>query len=101
MDACPLDVRPVPLRRGIVEDEGQPRGPLQQRPDHLGQEASGDAFDPLAGGGDGDVATLILAAELGRPDPGGDGSPALGQDGSEEQEGEPWCGAAVEAGGEP
>ncbi|MEJ7640041.1 MAG: hypothetical protein WKF75_19255 [Singulisphaera sp.] len=57
--------------------------------DHLGQEATGDAVGPLAGGGDGDVAGLILTAELGRPDPGGDGPPAPGQDGAEEQQGEP------------
>ena len=101
MDAGPLDVRPVPLRRGVVQGEGQPRGPLEQRPDHLGQEASGDAIGPLAGGGDGDVAGLEPIAELGRPDPGGDGPPAPGQDGAEEQQGEPGGGPAVEGGGEP
>ena len=75
--------------------------PLEQRPDHLGQEASGDAIGPLAGGGDGGVAGLELVAELGRPDPGGDGPPAPGQDGAEEQQGEPGGGPAVEGGGEP
>ncbi len=101
MHAGPLDVRPEPLRRGVVQGEGQPRGPGQQGPDHLDEEAPGDVIGPLAGGGDGEVAGLVLAAELGGPDPTGDGPPAPGQDGPEEQEGEPRGGAAVEGGGEP
>ena len=101
MHAGPLDVRPVSLRRGVVQGEGQPLGPRQQRPDHLGQQASGDAIGPLAGGGDGDVAGLVPIAELGRPDPGRDGAPAPGQDRPEEEQGEPRGGAAIEGGGEP
>ncbi len=101
VDAGPLDVRPVPLRRGVVEGEGQPRGPREQRPDHFDQQASGDAVGPLAGGRDGDVAGRILVAELGRPDPGGDGPASPGQDGAEEQQGEPGGRPAVEGGGEP
>jgi hypothetical protein len=66
--------------------------PLDQRPDHLGEEASDDAVGPLAGDRDGDVAGWILTAELGGPDPGGDGPPAAGEDGPEEQEGEPRSG---------
>jgi hypothetical protein len=58
MHAGPLDVWAIPFRRGIVQGEGQPRGPLEERPDYLGQEASGDAIGPLAGGRDGDVAGL-------------------------------------------
>jgi hypothetical protein len=101
MDAGPLDVRTIPLGGGVVEGEGQPRGPLEQRADDFKQEASGDDVGPLTGGGHGDLAGLESVAELGRPDPGRDGTPAPGQDGPEEEEGEPWRGAAVESGGEP
>src|SRR5947209_6606195 len=101
MDSRPLDVRPVPLRRCVIQGEGQPRGPLEQRADDFDQETSGDAVGPLAGGRDGDVAGLILAAELGRPDPGGDGPASPGKDGAKEQQGEPRGGPAVEGGGEP
>ena len=34
VDAGPLDVRPVPLRRRVVQGERQPLGPAQQRLDH-------------------------------------------------------------------
>ncbi len=101
MDAGPLDVRPVPLRPGVVQGKSQPRGPLEQRPDDLGQQASGNAVGPLASGRDGDVAGLILAAEPGRPDPASDGPTAPGQDGPEEQQGEPRGGPTIERGGEP
>jgi hypothetical protein len=101
VDAGPLDVRPVTPRRGVVQSEGEPFGPLDQGFDYLGQEPPGDAIGPLAGGGDGDVAGLEPVAELGRPDPGRDGTPAAGQDRPEEKQGEPRGGAAVEGGGEP
>ena len=101
VDACPLDVRPVPLGRRVVQGEGQPRGPLEQRPDHVEQQASGDDVGLLPGGGHGDVAGLEPIAELGRPDPGRDGAPAPGQDGAEEQTGEPGSGPAVEDRCEP
>jgi hypothetical protein len=80
MDSRPLDVRPVPLRRGVVQGEGQPSGPLEQRADYFDQETSGEAVGPLAGGGYREIAGLILTAELGCPDPGGDGPPVPGQD---------------------
>ena len=73
----------------VNQGEGQPRGALEERMDHLGQQAPSDAVGPLAGRRDGDVAGLILVAELGGPDPGGDRPPAAGQDGTEEEEGEP------------
>jgi hypothetical protein len=101
MHAGPLDVRPIPLGRRVVQGEGQPSGTLEERPDHLGEEASGDAIGPLAGGGDGEITGLIAVAELGRPDPGRDGPSTPGEDGTEEQEGEPRGGAAVECRGKP
>ena len=48
---------------------------------------------PLACGRDGDVAGLELAAELGRPDPGGDAPPAPGQD---RPEGTAWASLGAE-----
>ena len=54
----------------------------------------------LAGGGDGGVAGPELVAQPGGPDPAGDGPPAAGEDGAEEQQGEPGGGPAVEGGGE-
>ena len=53
---------------------------------------------PLAGGRDGGVARAELAAQPGGPDPAGDGPPAAGQDGPEEQQGEPRGGPGVEGG---
>ena len=102
VDAGPLDVRPVPLASGCRPGRGSAASaPLSSGRTTSVSEASGDAVGPLAGGRDGGVAGLELVAELGRPDPGGDGPPAAGQDGAEEQEGEPGGGAAVEGGGEP
>ena len=43
----------------------------------------------LAGRRDGGVAGAELVAQPGGPDPAGDGPPAAGQDGAEEQQGEP------------
>lgn len=85
MDTRPLDVRTVPLCGGVIQGQGQPGGPLEQRPDHLGQETPGDAVGLLAGGSDGDVAGLKPVAELGRPDPGGDGPPTPSDDSPEKR----------------
>src|SRR4051812_12924456 len=101
MHAGPLDVRPVALRRGVVYGEGQPRGLLEQRPDYLGQQASGDAIGPFDGGGDGGGAGAKHGSEVRGPEPGGYVATPSGQDGAEEQEGNPGCGAAIEGGREP
>ena len=100
MHAGPLDVRSVPLRRGVIQGEGQTRGPRQQRADDFNQKTSGDVVGPLAGGRDGAVAGLIPAAEIGRPDLGGDSPAPQGKDGPEEQECEPGCGPTIESRGE-
>ena len=101
MDVRPLDVRPVPRRRGIIQGEDQPRVSLGERPDHLGQGTPCNAIGSLAGGRDGGVAGAELVAELRGADPTGDGPPASGEDGPEEQEGEPRGESAVEGRGEP
>jgi hypothetical protein len=95
-----LDVRPVAIGRRVVEGERQPRAAGDQRPDRREAQERGDAIGPLAGRRDGGVAGAELVAQPGRPDPGGDGPPAAGQDGPEEQEDEPRGGSAVEGGGE-
>ena len=104
VDAGPLDVRPVPLRRRVVQGERQPLGPAHQRLDHRQHEVGGDRLGLLPGRRDGRVARPELVAEPGGADPTGDRPPAAGQDGAEEQQGEPGCGPAVEGGresGEP
>ena len=58
MDAGPLDVGPVPLRRRVVEGQGEPRLVGDQGLDHLVDQAGGDVVGLLAGGGDGRVAGL-------------------------------------------
>jgi hypothetical protein len=100
VDAGPLDVRPVPLGRGVVQGEGQPAGVGDQRLDRLQREPGGDAVGLLAGGRDGGIARAELVAQLGGSDPGGDGPPSAGQDRTEEQQGEPRGGPAIEYGGE-
>ena len=69
MDAGPLDVRPVPLRRRVVQGEGQPRWPATSGLTTSSDEAGGDVVGLLAGRGDGRVAGLELVAEPGGPDP--------------------------------
>ncbi len=44
MKARPVDVRPGSLRRGVVQGESQPCGPLDQRLDCLEDQASRDAI---------------------------------------------------------
>jgi hypothetical protein len=100
VDAGPLDVRPIPPGGGVVDGERQPLDPADQRPDHPQHEVSGGGLGPLPGRRDGRVAALELRAQFGRPDPAGDGPPAAGQDGAEEEQGEPGCGPPVERGGE-
>ncbi len=96
----PLDVRPVPLCRGVVQGEGEPFGPGHQWLDRLHDQARGDAVTLLAGRRHGGVAGLELVTEFGGADPTGDSSPTARQESAEEEEGEPWCGAAIEDGGE-
>ena len=54
----------------------------------------------VAGCRNGRVARLVLSAQAGGPYPTGDGSPAAGEDGPEEQQGEPGSGPPVEGRGE-
>jgi hypothetical protein len=77
------DVEVHLVRSVAVSSRARVRRPaFDQRLDHLGQDAPGDAIGPLAGG-DGGVAGAELVAELRGPDPGGDGPPAPGQHDSE------------------
>lgn len=100
MDAGPLDVRAVPLRRGVVQGEGEPLDPAHHRLDRLRDQACGDAVGLLTGRRHCGVTGLIFVAELGGADPTGDGTPSACEDGAEEQEGEPRGGAPVNDGGE-
>ena len=104
VDAGPLDVRPVPPRRRVVQGDGQPLGVAEQRLDRRQQQVGGDGPGLLAGGRNGRVAGPVLIAEAGGADPAGDGPAAAGQEGAKEQEDESGRGPPVEYGsdsGEP
>ena len=101
MDAGSLDLGPVSLCGGVVQGERKPLGAGDDRLECLQGQESGDVVGILAGRGDGGIALAELAAELRGVNPGGDGAATSGQDGPEEQQGEPGGGAAVEGPGEP
>ena len=54
MDTRPLDVRTVPLCGGVIQGQGQPGGPLEQRPDHAVDDPLLVAGDEGGGGCEGE-----------------------------------------------
>src|SRR5512135_2853751 len=79
-DARPLDAPPVPLRRRVIQGDGQTPGPGDGWLDSCQGQSCGGPIGPLAGRRNSGVAGPELIAEPGGADPAGDGPPAASQD---------------------
>jgi hypothetical protein len=84
VDAGPLDVRPVALGRGVVEAQQD----AIARGDDLGEAAEQQRrheAGPAPEGAEEVVIALVVRAESGGAEPGGDGASALGEEETAQQ----------------
>ena len=61
MHPSPQYLRPVPLRRGVVEAQNEARRIGHQRLDEFEQQPGGDPLGPMPDGGRGGIAPAVLA----------------------------------------
>ena len=87
---------PYRWRRRVVQRQGDPLLVGDQRLDRIVEQPGRDVVGLLAGRGDGRVARLVFSAQPDGADPSGDGPSAAGQDGAEEEPGQPGGGPGVE-----
>jgi hypothetical protein len=87
VNAGALDAGPITLRGGIVDGEDQlvAGEPQHQRLDGVAEQARGRERRAASDGPENVVKAAELVGDAGGSEPGGDGAPALGQEGPQKQ----------------
>lgn len=101
MNPGPLDFRPIPLGRGIVDGQQDARGVCEELIRNEHQHAAAEFLPAAADALQEVIVVLIVVAESGGANPGGDDASPLAEEQAAQEQRQPPAGAAVESGGDP